>query len=183
MRRLLLPALSLVVLVCAALPAAATPAAPTGAPAAAATTPPEPFGGHLLASDGLAAPTQPGVPPLPTVAAEAWLVADLDTGEVLAAQAPHRRLRPASTLKVLTALVALNRLDPATPYVATAADASLEGSKVGIVNGGTYTVDQLMLGLLLSSGNDAAHALGQATGGQDVTVGLMNEEARRLGAV
>ncbi len=109
-------------------------------------------------------------------------MADLGTGEVLAAQAPHRKLRPASTLKVLTALVALSRLDPAMPYVATAADASLEGSKVGIVNGGTYTVDQLMLGLLLSSGNDAAYALGQATGGQAATVGLMNEEAHRLGA-
>ena len=48
----------------------------------------------------------------------AWLVADLDTGEVLAAQDPHGRLRPASTLKMLTALTLLPRLDPAASYTA-----------------------------------------------------------------
>ncbi len=83
---------------------------------------------------------------------------------------------------MLTALVSLEALDPAQPYVATHADAAIEGSKVGIINGGTYTVDQLLLGLLLSSGNDAAHALGEAAGGQPIAVERMNAEAQRLGA-
>src|SRR5690606_39526019 len=91
--------------------------------------------------------------------------ADLDTGAVLAAQAPHARHRPASTLKVLTALTAIRSLNPDQVVQGTAEDQAIEGSKAGIGPGGQYTVRQLLAGLLLNSGNDTAQALARAMGG------------------
>ena len=142
-----------------------------------------PVGGARLDSgpavlfDGGAAPAPP------PVRAGAWLVADLDNGEVLAARAPHARQRPASTLKTLTALVLLPRLAPADVVVGTDEDAGIEGSKVGIYPGLKYTVNTLFLGLFLNSGNDAVHALARSDeGGVPATVRRMNAEAGRLGA-
>ncbi len=150
-------------------------------PAAAAPT--GPIGGARLGTadvtvwgqaPGAAAPPEPPVP--------AWLVADAATGTVLAARNAHLRLRPASTLKTLTALTLLPRLDPAASYTAVDADIMQDGSRVGIVPGTTYRIKSLFEGLLLSSGNDAAHALANAAGGLDTTVALMNETARELQA-
>jgi D-alanyl-D-alanine carboxypeptidase (penicillin-binding protein 5/6) len=119
---------------------------------------------------------------MPRVHAASWLLADLTTGEVLATKAPHRRLPPASTLKTLTAVTLLPRLDPDKVYRARWSDVSAEGSHVGLVVGGTYTVHDLFNGMLLPSGNDAASALAHANGGWPKTLGQMNAEARRLGA-
>jgi serine-type D-Ala-D-Ala carboxypeptidase (penicillin-binding protein 5/6) len=121
-------------------------------------------------------------PPPPSVHAKAWLVADADTGEVLAAYRAHRKLRPASTLKTLTADTLLPRLNPLTGYRASYSDAVAEGSRVGLVPGARYTVDQLFYGMFLPSGNDAAHALAQAAGGVPTTIALMRAEARHLQA-
>jgi D-alanyl-D-alanine carboxypeptidase (penicillin-binding protein 5/6) len=123
-----------------------------------------------------------GVRPPPAVDAASYLLADLTTGEVLAARDPHRRLPPASTLKMLTALTLLDQLDPATVYTAVWEDAAVEGSRVGLVPEATYTVDELFLGLFLGSGNDAALALAHAAGGVQATVAAMNVTATRLGA-
>lgn len=155
----------------------------TAAPAGAAVEPPPPsavVGGAVLGTTGTV--VTPGATPLPAVVAQSWLVADATTGQVLAAKAPHLRLRPASTLKTLTALTLLPRLDPATVHTATDADVRVEGSKAGLVPGGTYTVDQLFTGLFLPSGNDAATALANAAGGVPATVAAMNEQARLLHA-
>ncbi|SEF17076.1 D-alanyl-D-alanine carboxypeptidase family protein [Jiangella alba] len=141
----------------------------------------EVVGGEELAATGVAL-VSPTAPPLPVLDAQAWLVADTETGDVLAAYSPHERRPPASTIKLLTALATDAALEPDETYVATEADASVEGSRVGIVAAQTYTVDQLLHGLILASGNDAAHAIAEAAGGQDVTVDKMNNEARRLGA-
>jgi D-alanyl-D-alanine carboxypeptidase (penicillin-binding protein 5/6) len=124
----------------------------------------------------------PGLPPPPPVPTATWLVADLDTGDVLGAQAEHIPLPPASTIKMLTAVALLPTLDKAGTYTATYDDAVMEGSKVGLFEGGVYTVEQLFLGLFLQSGNDTAHALGQLGGGQDATVQKMNAVAAELGA-
>ena len=118
----------------------------------------------------------------PTVYAKAWVLADLTTGEVLAVRHPHWRLRPASTLKTLTADTLLPHLDPRQVYRVRYEDAAVEGSAVGIVPGATYTVDQLFYGLMLPSGNDAAHALADAAGGMASTVALMRAEADYLHA-
>lgn len=120
----------------------------------------------------------------PAVQASSYLVADLDTGSVLAAKAPHAKLRPASTLKALTALVLLPRLDKTDRIVSTDQDARIEGSKVGVYPGLRYSVDLLFEGLFLASGNDAVHALASHDqGGVPATVKRMNTLAARLGAL
>src|SRR5690348_118899 len=70
-----------------------------------------PVGGDRLGTHGLVVGA--GAPALPATSAAGWLVADMDTGEVLAARDPHGRYAPASTLKVLTAETLIGQLDPA----------------------------------------------------------------------
>jgi D-alanyl-D-alanine carboxypeptidase (penicillin-binding protein 5/6) len=138
-------------------------------------------GGAKLHTRG---PTVPaGTKPLPaTLTASAWVLADLDTGDVLAARDPHGRYQPASILKVLTSVTLLPLLPGNRVVTVSQNAANAEGSAVGIVAGGHYTVDQLFTGLLLMSGNDTAAALAEAAGGVTHTVSLMNETALRLGA-
>lgn len=138
-------------------------------------------GGPRMAGRGVILPA--GARPLPAnLTARGWVLADVDTGQVLAARDPHAKYLPASTLKILTALTLIPRLNKKTVVVATAADANIEGSRVGLVPKGHYTVDLLFQSLLLMSGNDAANALARTAGGVPQTVALMNAEARRLQA-
>jgi D-alanyl-D-alanine carboxypeptidase (penicillin-binding protein 5/6) len=140
-----------------------------------------PVGGALLT--GQPTVVADGAAP-PAVKASAWVVADADTGEVLAAKAPHARLRPASTLKTLTALVLLPRLDKTDQVIGTDSDAGIVGSKVGVYPGLRYTVDLLFQGMFLASGNDAVHALASHDeGGVDATIRRMNAKAVELGAL
>ncbi len=141
--------------------------------------PAEPVGGLGTCGDEVAGG---GAVPAEVTAA-AFVVADLDTGAVLAARAPHARHRPASTIKVLTALVALRALDPDLVVDGTADDLRIDGSRAGIGPGGRYTVRELLAGLLLNSGNDTAAALSRALGGDEVTVAAMTVTAARLGAL
>lgn len=141
-----------------------------------------PVGGAALGSRGVVLDA-PGATPLPRLTASSFVLADLATGEVLAARDPHGRLRPASTLKVLTAVTIMPRLDPDEVYTASWDDANVEGSRVGIVPDATYTVHQLWQGLFLVSGNDAANALATAAGGVPETVAAMQTQARALGAL
>ena len=122
-------------------------------------------------------------PELPKAKVKAFLVVNLTTGDVLAAKNPHKQLPPASTIKALTAITLLEKLDPARNYKVRRLDARMYGSEVGIVQGRKYTIEQLWYGLLLPSGNDAAMALANANGGIAKTVSEMNETAKLLGAV
>jgi serine-type D-Ala-D-Ala carboxypeptidase (penicillin-binding protein 5/6) len=143
------------------------------------------IGGPLLASTGLVERPLAGAPALPSPAdlpASSWLVADLTTGQVLAAKDPHGKFLPASTLKVLTADTLLPRLDPQRMVRATYRDATVDGSRVGLVPGMQYSVSKLFTCLLVVSANDAADALAQANGGVVHTVRQMNVEARKLQA-
>jgi serine-type D-Ala-D-Ala carboxypeptidase (penicillin-binding protein 5/6) len=170
-------------------PGAQVPPPPVAVEEAAADGTPAPLpwpvptvGGAALGACGDVA--TPGAPPVPPeVTAAGFVLADLDTGAVLAARAPHARQRPASTLKVLTALVAIDRLDPDAAVAGAPEDLSVDGSRAGIGPGGTYTVRQLLAGLLLNSGNDTAEALARAMGGDAAMVAAMTETARRLGAL
>jgi D-alanyl-D-alanine carboxypeptidase (penicillin-binding protein 5/6) len=117
------------------------------------------------------------------ISAMSWLIADADSGEVLAAKDPHARHRPASTLKLFTALLSVDQLPADRVVTATQADANQDGSRVGLGPGGRYTVRQLLTGLLLASGNDAAHALADQLGGVSATVRQMNQLAANLGAL
>ncbi|WP_344678645.1 D-alanyl-D-alanine carboxypeptidase family protein, partial [Saccharopolyspora taberi] len=145
--------------------------------------PEEPVGGSRLGDcEGALVPEGASAPPA-EVGAASWLVADLDSGAVLAAKDPHARHRPASTIKVLTALVAIRELRMDDTVVATQADADQEGSKVGLAAGVTYTVEQVLTGLVMQSGNDAAHALAMKVGGPEAMVAKMNALAAQLGAL
>lgn len=147
----------------------------------AVAAPTEPVGGARLGTRGLVVGA--GAPALPSTSAAGWLVADMDTGEVLAAKDPHGRYAPASTLKVLTAQTLIDRLDPEQLVQPTWDDVNVEGSRVGIVQKMRYSVKDLLTAMLVVSGNDAANALATANGGLRKTVAEMNAEARRLNAL
>jgi D-alanyl-D-alanine carboxypeptidase (penicillin-binding protein 5/6) len=148
-----------------------------------ATAAGEPIGGPGLAGAGVIVQLGPGAHRPPAVTARTYVVADLESGEILAAKAPHERHRPASTLKMLTGLTLLPLLDKHGRYRATFADDAEIGSAVGIVEGHTYTINQLFLGMFLESGNDAAHALANAAGGARRTVAQMQQLATTLQAL
>jgi serine-type D-Ala-D-Ala carboxypeptidase (penicillin-binding protein 5/6) len=163
-------------------PAAVEETAPGAVVPAPLPWPLVPVGGAALGACGdVLGPGDPALPP--EVTAAGFVLADLDTGAVLAARAPHARQRPASTLKVLTAMVAIERLDPDAQVAGTPEDLSIDGSRAGIGPGGTYTVRQLLTGLLLNSGNDTAQALARAMGGDAPTIAAMTEKAQQLGAL
>jgi D-alanyl-D-alanine carboxypeptidase (penicillin-binding protein 5/6) len=125
-----------------------------------------------------------GSVPIPDGPAPAWIIADMDTGQVLAGRDMDIPHPPASTIKTLLALTALDELpDLDATVVGTAADTQVECNCVGIKPGGTYTARQLLDAVLLVSGNDAANALADMIGGYDVAVAKMNAKAASLGAV
>ncbi|MFI6870026.1 D-alanyl-D-alanine carboxypeptidase family protein [Nocardia sp. NPDC050406] len=154
------------------------PGQPTPTPLA---VPDEPIGGTKLGGCGVLLPK--GAPQVPEgISATAWMVSDLDTGAVLAAKDPHGRYRPASTIKVLLAAVALRALDKNKVVTGTQEDANVDGTAVGIGPGGKYTNLQLFQALIMASGNDAAHAIAAQLGGDAATVAKMNDHAKRLQA-
>ncbi len=151
-----------------------------GDPPIPLAVPPKPVGGEALGGCGIVA--APGTPPLPgDVSAEAWLVADLDSGAVIAAKDPHGRHRPASIIKVLVAMASINALPLNKSVEGTDDDAAAEGTKVGVNPGGVFTVNQLLHGLLMHSGNDAAHALAMQLGGVQQALEKINVLAAKLG--
>ncbi|MFE2375957.1 D-alanyl-D-alanine carboxypeptidase family protein [Streptomyces sp. NPDC059398] len=167
------------------LAAAAVPAAllATGAaPASAATA----VGGERLGLDGVQVRRMSGAPALPRADAKSWLVADCESGEVLAAYRAHHRLPPASTLKMLFADTVLPKFEKKQKHRVTAADLAgiPEGSSlVGVEAGTSYTVDQLWHGVFLRSGNDAVHVLSALNGGVPATVREMAAKAVDLQAL
>ncbi|SMC88189.1 D-alanyl-D-alanine carboxypeptidase (penicillin-binding protein 5/6) [Kibdelosporangium aridum] len=143
--------------------------------------PAKPAGGERMGECGVVAP--PGAPALPAdVTTASWLLADLDSGDVIAAKDPHARQRPASVIKVLLAIVVMDELDMTKVVEGTQEDANQPGTKVGMGPGGQYTVNQLFLALLMHSANDSAHALAMQLGGVEQTVAKMNALAKKLGA-
>lgn len=131
---------------------------------------------------------QPGVEPSgaviapPDGPAQAWLVADLDTGAVLAAKDPNGSYAPASTIKILLAMVVLDRINPNSFARANDSHARVECSCVGLIPGQPYTTTQLLTALLMVSGNDSANMLADMLGGQRPAVAAMNAKAQQLGA-
>ena len=150
---------------------------PPGSPAA------QVVGGTLMASNGIVVDEPAGSgPPLPSVPASAWVVANADTGQVLAAKDPHGEYGPASTLKVLTAIALIPRLNPDADVVASQLATSQQPTSAGLVTGRSYKVADLFRALLMVSANDAAVVLTQAAGSEAAGMALINAEARRLQA-
>lgn len=123
-----------------------------------------------------------GSMPVPAGPAPNWLIADMDSGQILAEQNGYAATPPASTIKVLLALVVLDELNLDDTVVASAADTQVECNCVGVKPGHTYTARQLLEGLLLVSGNDAANALADMLGGPQAAVAKMNAKAAEVGA-
>ena len=125
-----------------------------------------------------------GSVPIPEGPAPAWIVADMDTGHVLAGRDMDVAHPPASTIKTLLALTVLDELPNLdATVVGTEADTHVECSCVGIKPGRTYTARQLLDAVLLMSGNDAANALADTIGGYDTAVAKMNAKAASIGAM
>ncbi|WP_440072575.1 D-alanyl-D-alanine carboxypeptidase family protein [Streptosporangium sp. OZ121] len=140
----------------------------------------EPVGGTRLGGRGLVVPA--GVKAPPKTAAKAYVIADAESGEVLAAKDAHGRYLPASTLKALTALTLIPKLDKDRKITPSRRAVNEEGSAVGLVPKPLYTVEDLFKALMLVSGNDCAMALAEANGGLATTLADMNAEAKRLQA-
>ena len=159
-----------------------TAQASTG-PAGPAGARPVPVGGPQLAGRGVIVnyPAHGGRR-LPHVPASAYVIADAGTGQVLAAKDPHGWYRPASTLKVLTAVALMPVLSPDATVVASRRAANQIPSKVGLIKGDRYQVSDLFKALLMISANDAAVALTQATGSYARGMALINAEAHHLQA-
>nr|WP_246095242.1 D-alanyl-D-alanine carboxypeptidase [Streptomyces roseicoloratus] len=165
------------------------------APAHADGKPPQPqpparmssVGGPLLARPGTQVQLGPGAPVLPKeLSARAWIVADAESGQVLAAHNAHWPLAPASTLKMLFADTLLPKFPKTQNHTVLAQDLNGLGagsSLVGIKEKQTYSVHDLWMGVFLRSGNDAVHVLTAMNDGKDRTVREMQERAVELQAL
>lgn len=117
--------------------------------------------------------------------AEAGSIMDLSNLEVLFAQNVHERLYPASLTKIMTAVIAMKygNLDDVVTIDENALDIDPESSVCYLELGDQYTLKQLIYGLLIASGNDAANAIAWHVGGSvEKFVALMNQEAAAIGA-
>jgi len=133
-----------------------------------------------------AATADPGNPP-PQIPARAFLLIEAQTGTELAAHAADLRLPPASLTKLMTAYVLFTdlragRLRLDEPVTVSREAARLPGARMFLTAGETVTVENLLQGMLVQSGNDATRALIEHVSGDQATfVARMNAESRRLG--
>lgn len=120
----------------------------------------------------------------PVVTGETAIVMDMNTGEVLFEKNSHDTRYPASTTKIMTAILALENLeldteiavDDKTPF-------EVEGSHIALVPGEVLTVNQLLHAMMTESANDCALVLGKAVSGStEEFAKLMNQRAKELGA-
>lgn len=119
----------------------------------------------------------------PAIRGRSGILIDLDTGEILWQKLPNLELAPASLTKVLTSLVALENFSPSQEVTVTA-DALGQSSAdtlMGLKAGQTLTVQELLEGMLLPSGDDAASAIAVDTVGEARFVAAMNAQVAALG--
>lgn len=127
--------------------------------------------------------------PAPTIAAKSYMLLDATSGQVLAAHDPDARVEPASLVKIMTAYISFNavkekRLDLQQMITVSehAWKVDKDSSKMFIEPRVPVSVNDLLHGLIVQSGNDAAVALAEAVAGTEQSfVALMNREAERMG--
>jgi serine-type D-Ala-D-Ala carboxypeptidase (penicillin-binding protein 5/6) len=120
-----------------------------------------------------------GAYPGDDITATGLVVLDIDSGVFLYKRNEEELLAPASTTKILTALVALDAYN--LDDVVTVKSVMNNGQVIGLVPGERMTVENLLFGALIHSGNDAAYALAEHyPGGVDKFVAAMNEKAKAL---
>lgn len=124
--------------------------------------------------------------PLPSVSAESAILID-EEGKVLYEKNANAKSYPASTTKIMTALVVLETLDELglgmdSEVIVPEEAVGIEGSSIYLKKGERLTIEELLYGLMLQSGNDSATALAMCVGGSlGDFVGMMNEKAASLG--
>ena len=125
----------------------------------------------------------PMAPPAPVIKARSAVLVDLDSGKTLYQVDPQGRHAPASLTKVVTALVALDhlRLDQTVMVPVSINQLPWDSTRMGLRPGERLTVRELLYGLFLNSGNDAAITLSDAAMPRATFVGLMNAKAATLG--
>ena len=141
------------------------------------------FGLRLARADVAFHDRPPAVSTAPAVRAAAGILVDIDSGTILWQRNAHDSLPPASTIKLLTALVILDnfKLDKRITVAAGALQQASDESKMGLKQGEQLSVEELLTGMLTVSANDAADALAIGTVGMERFVGAMNAQAAALG--
>ncbi|MFT5643416.1 MAG: D-alanyl-D-alanine carboxypeptidase (penicillin-binding protein 5/6) [Janthinobacterium sp.] len=127
--------------------------------------------------------------PAPNIEAKSWLLLDATSGQVIAAQDPNMRVEPASLVKIMTAYLTFSALRDKKIEINQMVNVSVRAWKVDPSSSKMFidpampvSIDDLLHGLMISSGNDAAVALAEAVAGDEATfVTLMNREATRMG--
>ena len=115
----------------------------------------------------------------PVVSAQAAIVVDLDSGVSLYEKDPDRKLFPASTTKIITALVAMDYFPD--DYIVKINNIKVDGQKMGLTKGEELKISDLLYGLLVFSANDAAETIAQNyPGGREMFVTAMNLKAKQL---
>jgi D-alanyl-D-alanine carboxypeptidase (penicillin-binding protein 5/6) len=141
----------------------------------------------LLAAARIATAATAPVPAPPIIGAKSYLLLDGSTGTELASLQPDLRLAPASLTKLMTAYVIFNALSEGQTSLTDEVTVSekawrTEGSRMFIEVGSRVSVEDLLLGMIVQSGNDASVALAEHIAGtEDVFAQLMNQHAVRLG--
>ena len=127
------------------------------------------------------------IPPGPPLDAKAWMLIDAHTGQVLVHDSQNLRAAPASLTKLMTAYLVFSalqdgRLKLTTPLPISTEDWKQGGSRMFLLPNTQVPVEELIKGMLVPSGNDAAYALAEGVGGSAAGfVVLMNREAQALG--
>lgn len=120
----------------------------------------------------------------PQINAEGSVLIDASTGEVLYGKNEEKILEPASTTKVVTALIALEKCKLDEEVTVKEDFTKIDGTAIGLLKGDVLTVRDLLIGLILESGNDCANALAEhISGSVEEFSKLMNAKAKELGAI
>ena len=140
-----------------------------------------------IASASLAQSANSSVPPAPAVAAKSYLLLDFHSQQALASHNPGERVEPASLTKLMTAYLTFaalrqKQIQPTQTVPVSERAWKAEGSRMFIEPRKPVTVDELMRGIIVQSGNDACIALAELIAGSEATFAQqMNREAQRLG--
>ena len=140
-----------------------------------------------VVADDAARPAFPGVPAPPRLDAAAYLLLEFETGTVLAAHNERERAEPASLTKIMTTYVAADAIASgaiALDDITTVSEKAwrMEGSRMFIEVGKQVSVDELLQGVIVQSGNDASVALAEyVSGSETVFASVMNQHAERMG--
>lgn len=119
----------------------------------------------------------------PEIVGQAGLVMDVLTGKVLYEKNAHSPFEPASPTKIMTAILALEKGNLSDIVVTSEEPLRVDGSRIYLEEGEKLTLEQMLYGMMLNSGNDAAVAIAEHIGGDiESFVKMMNAKAREIGA-